>query len=463
MSFAVARTDRSQHAEIRISLFPQPDERAPGLDRYRTVAVFPADRQVEGIFVNPVAPWMVDSALSSIAAAGKTLQRSVLTASLDPVRDLGVRLFDALFSGSILRSFDRTLAEEHETRVRLVLQDEKAMAIPWEFLYDQRRNDFLVLSTRTPLVRSVSSSAGAARPEPEPDVRVLAAASDVTGSWDVEAELQALQDRLVPGFPPGQVHVLPSVTWPELQRAYAEIQPHVLHLMVTGSASASSGVAAHEQALAFSAETGTAAGERGAYRLVPPEEFARLVVSGTPPRLVVLNGCRTDLLAARLARTVPGVIGHRGLISDPAALAFTEGLYGALGRGMPLDTAVTAARLRVDERSPGGREWCAPVLYQDEVGVAFPDAARAWTGAHMPHLSVELAPQEGEPASGDVRALQTLRSLLAIHQANLDALLDRDPPAGGSLPTYTAREVETTRREVERLRGEIAAMEGVPT
>jgi hypothetical protein len=98
---------------------------------------------------------MVDAALSSIASAGKTLQRSVPTDSLDPVRDLGARLYDALFSGSIERAFARTLEVEREARVRLVLNDDEAMAIPWEFLYDRRRNDFLVLSTRTPLVRSV--------------------------------------------------------------------------------------------------------------------------------------------------------------------------------------------------------------------------------------------------------------------------------------------------------------------
>ena len=59
------------------------------------------------------------------------------------------------------------------------------------------------------------------------------------------------------------------------------------------------------------------------------DALAALAASNPRLRILVLNGCRTDGLAVGLARVVAGVIGHRGDITDLAALSFTKGLYSA--------------------------------------------------------------------------------------------------------------------------------------
>ena len=74
-----------------------------------------------------------------------------------------------------------------------------------------------------------------------------------------------------------------------------------------------------------------------------------------------------------------------------------------------------------------------------------------------------MAPRQDATASRDDRALQKLNSLLAIHQANLDALLGRTRRFGDATPTYIEREMETTKREIERLRGEIAVAHKAPS
>jgi hypothetical protein len=462
MEFGETLEERARYAEFRITLTAEPDRKGPVPRRqYRTVAVEPDGMETYGSFINPLEPWMVDDALSSIPAAGKTLQRSVATDSLDPVRDLGARLYDALFSGSIGRAFARTLQFGGQARVRLVLDDDEAMAIPWEFLYDRRRNDFLVLSTRTPLVRGVR------RDDPErvsprlaAPVRVLAVASDVTGDWQVDEEIAILRKSL---SDPQLVELttLTAVTWEGFHSALREAEPDIVHLIATGVMSQAA-TPLRSQVVAFLTDTNTPMRRGRPYTLHGGDELGKLVGSNPALRLLVLNGCRTDGLAAALAGVVTGVIGHRGDITDVAALAFADGLYSTLMRGVPLDLAVTAARLHVDSRTPGGREWCAPILYQQSEGIAFPVSSHV-LAREMSRLETKVAPRQDATASRDDRVLQKLNSLLAIHQTNLEALRERTRRSGEAAPTYIAQEIQTTEREIERLREEIAAAERAPT
>jgi hypothetical protein len=458
MELEETRENNAPKAEFRITLTAQPD--STGLTprrEYRTVAVGPDGREAYALFINPLEPWMVDAALSSIASAGKTLQRSMPTDSLDPVRDLGTRLYEALFSSSIERAFARTLQVAGEARVRLVLDDEEAMAIPWEFLYDRPRNDFLVLSTRTPLVRSVNRpDPQRASPRLDAPVRVLAVASDVTGAWQVDREIEILRKALGdPQFV--ELTTRKAVTWADFYQTFMSAQPHVLHLIATGVVSQTT-TALRGQAIAFLTEAKTPMRQGEPYSLHGAEELRELAMSNPDLRLLVLNGCKTDGLAAALAGVVTGVIGHRGDITDVGALAFADGLYGALIRGVSLDGAVTAARLRVDSGTPGGREWCAPVLYQQYEGITFPASSQV-LAQEMPRLEAKVAPRQDAKASKDDRTLQKLNSLLAIQQTNLDALREHTTRLGAASPTYIQQEIVTTEREIKRLSEEIAAAE----
>ena len=75
------------------------------------------------------------------------------------VRDFGRDLFDALIQGDVRSRFDASLAEaeraDRPLRVRLRFDAPALAALPWEFLYDQRQPDYMVLSANTPLVRYI--------------------------------------------------------------------------------------------------------------------------------------------------------------------------------------------------------------------------------------------------------------------------------------------------------------------
>lgn len=446
--------DQAQYAEFRITLTAE-SAKSFATTQYRTDAVGYDGRPVSGLFMNPLSSWMVDVALSSVASAGKALQRSSSTDSLDPVRDLGARLYDALFSGSIERAFIQMLHERGAARVRLVLDDEEAMAIPWEFLYDRRRNDFLVLSTRTPLVRTVSRVDRPSAPPPlEAPVRVLVVASDVTGGWDVGGEIDLLRKSL------GDSQYFDLIThtaatWDNFCEKFTSTRPDVLHLIATGAVSQQTAATPlGGQAVAFLTDAGRPVTKGGSYSLHSAGDLRVLVQSNPRLRLLVLNGCRTDGVAASLARVVTGVIGHRGDPSDVSALAFADGLYSALTRGVSLDGAVTAARLEIDARTPGGREWCAPVLYQQNEVITFPAPAQV-VAPELPGSKATVAPRQEAKASKDNRDLQKLNSLLAIQQMNLDALREQTRRLGDAMPEYLQQEIATTKGEIERLSEQI--------
>jgi hypothetical protein len=74
----------------------------------------------------------------------------------------------------------------------------------------------------------------------------------------------------------------------------------------------------------------------------------------------------------------------------------------------------------------------------------------------------KVAPRQDATASRDDRALQKLNSLLAIHQTNLDALVERTRRLGDATPTYVEHEIRTATRKIERLHEEIAAVGKAP-
>ena len=91
------------------------------------------------------------------------------------------------------------------------------------------------------------------------------------------------------------------------------------------------------------------------------------------PRLVVLNSCSgaatgvTDLFSGTAAALVRGgasaVAAMQNEISDPAAVAFARGFYGAIARGRGVDEAVSSGRVAILGLSDRTLEWLTPVLY----------------------------------------------------------------------------------------------------
>jgi hypothetical protein len=115
-------------------------------------------------------------------------------------------------------------------------------------------------------------------------------------------------------------------------------------------------------------------GADGRADLVEASRLVDLLRQARPmPRLVVLNSCagaaggQGDLFsgtAAALARGgVSAVAAMQYEISDPAAVAFCRGFYGAIARGRGVDEAVTSGRVAIIGLSGRTLEWVTPVLY----------------------------------------------------------------------------------------------------
>jgi hypothetical protein len=80
-----------------------------------------------------------------------------------------------------------------------------------------------------------------------------------------------------------------------------------------------------------------AEGALGETALIPAEAlrdlFAMPAISSVV-QLVVLAACLSDSQADAVARSIPAVIGMRGSVLDETVLAFSRGLYMALGQGL---------------------------------------------------------------------------------------------------------------------------------
>ena len=93
--------------------------------------------------------------IALLRSGGK--RRRALTQEQQDVQDFGQLLFDALMTGDVRSRYDvsQISAGEKGLRLKLRIADPKLAALPWEFLYDSRRAEYICLSRHTPVVRYV--------------------------------------------------------------------------------------------------------------------------------------------------------------------------------------------------------------------------------------------------------------------------------------------------------------------
>ncbi len=288
------------------------------------------------------------------------------------VRNFGHELFSALFQDDVRSLFFESkriaTGQGKFLRVRLRILDAQMAALPWEYLFDTRQNEYLALAHSTPLIRYLEV---AQPPQPlliAPPLRILgmiASPSDAT-PLNTVVERQRLERALADLIADGSVELtwLPGQTWRDLHRA---MRPnggpwHVFHFVGHGSFDAQR----DEGLLVF------ADGE-GKSELRSATDVARLL-SGQPTlRLALLNACegayasRTDIFASTAATLVqPGIPAEIAMhyeITDHAAIEFSTQFYDALTAGLPVDSAVTDARRAVSLAIHNTLEWGIPVLF----------------------------------------------------------------------------------------------------
>ena len=250
-----------------------------------------------------------------------------------------------------------------------------------------------------------------------PPIRILAVAvspSDLDG-LDVERERTRLNAAMESIQAKGLVELtwVPGQTWQDFTEALWEGPWHILHFIGHGGFDENR----KEGIVAFARPDGKADYKRAT-------SFGRILGDHEPLRLAVLNACDTgrsdvtDVFSSTAGTLVrkgtPAVVAMQYEITDEAAIELSRSFYGAVARGIPVDTALTEARKGLATAFEDTLEWGTPVLYlQAPDGVLFditalPDpvgrGSRGDRGARGTGAAGGAARRDAAPGATDDRA-----------------------------------------------------------
>jgi len=401
----------------------------------------------------------------SISESRNFVQRSLNPERLDRFRSVGSALFSSLFESPLA---ELLAAGRERTRsgrgLRLRIAAERPLDdLPWEFLFEPQRNDFIALAPRTSLVRSPEPpSFGAldALPPLSRPLLVLVLTADVStedrDGLGIGPELELLRELEKQSKGALKLIIRENVSASTFLRELRNEGPDVLYFI--GIARRGSGDG--EASLVMAPEDGVVAGRPKGRTLITKDgsqEVSYLKTAdllgavrsqATPVRFAFFNGCWTYDVAKRLAPWVGATLGTRGDTTNNSAIRFAEGLWRALVKGRSLDAAVSVGRRWVMRDTPGRREWGLPVLF---VRGAVPTLAQRPTHA-FEDFAENVGPSPRlEDQSPDLIVRQRL---LNMHRKNRDILEDQLKFADGKDSVLSER-LRVTEHEISQLQGEI--------
>ncbi|MEW5868792.1 MAG: SUMF1/EgtB/PvdO family nonheme iron enzyme [Chloroflexota bacterium] len=284
-------------------------------------------------------------------------------------RSYGERLFRAAFGEAVRDCFAASLATAQAQgkglRLRLRLNAPELNSLPWEFLYNPGRRQFLAWSVHTPLVRYFELPQAPAALAVAPPLRVLAMISSPADypPLDVEREWAQLQNAVRGQEQRGRLALerLETASLAALQRRLRQGDVHVLHFIGHGQFSESE----QDGLLLFEDEERRGRALSGSY-------LGALLADHRPLRLVVLNACegarsgQADPYAGAahslVRQGIPAVIAMQFEITDEAAITFGREFYAALADNYPLDAALAEARKAIFAAG-NDIEWGTPVYF----------------------------------------------------------------------------------------------------
>ncbi len=371
---------------------------------------------------------------------------AVFGAAPVPVREIGDRLFQALFVGEPRDLFIASLRMSPDRGLRLQLRLDPAMgevlALPWECLYFPESPGFLGLSRRILFVVSLDLPQPVEPPLAALRLRILALASSPRGLPRLDLASECRQLRAAAGWRLWlAVSFVRGGGREELREALLRSRRrfrrpfHVFHFMGHGGFERG-----EEGVLLFT-------GPDGGPQRVTGRELARELADVSALRLVVLNACDSARAAERpgidpfagvalalVRHGVPAVIAMRSRIPDRAAIAFARALYRRLAAGDPVDVALAEARLAIERQGRGDEGvWSVPVLF-----------------LRGPHWNLVQRIPLARPLAAALVAVLSAVALAVAAYRNVEAL--RLNNAGIDLATHgRAREARTAFTEALRL------------
>ena len=313
--------------------------------------------------------------------------RRLESPEMEAARQFGTQLFDSVFQDDLKLSLRRSLDEVERRgeglRIRLRFSDAPELAsLPWEFLFSESSDQFLVLSAWTPIVRYLDLTQ---RIEPltvNGPLRILAMISSPHDypALDVSEEWRRIESALVPLIDQGAVAIerADNATLLELQHRLRKADYHIFHFLGHGGFDERSG----DGVLVL--EDG-----QNRSRLVTGRDLGTILRDHRSLRLAVLNACEgaraseTDPFSGAaqslVRKGIPAVVAMQFEITDDAAITFAQEFYGAIADAYPVDAAIGEARRAIFGLG-NDIEWGTPVVYLRGDGRLFdvdPSAAPA--------------------------------------------------------------------------------------
>jgi tetratricopeptide (TPR) repeat protein len=287
------------------------------------------------------------------------------------IRTFGERLFKTVFDDDVYSYLRQSQDETARLgadglRIRLLLTDVPELAnLPWEYLYDPTHDQFLSLSTKTPIVRYLDLTQRVQPLSVRPPLKVLVMISSPSDqpALDVEHEWTKLNEALAELQEAGRVVVerIESASLAALQTQLRRGEYHVFHYIGHGLFDERT----QDGFLLFENEDGRS-------KPVSGQMLGTLLHDEPTLRLVLLNACegakgsRRDPFAGTaqslVRKRIPAVIAMQAVIVDEAAKTFAYEFYRALADDYPVDAALTEAR-KIIYGQGYEREWGIPVLF----------------------------------------------------------------------------------------------------
>jgi len=266
--------------------------------------------------------------------------------------------------------------------------------LPWEYLFDPVRKEFMALSLQSPFFRYTNLMHQIMPLKVEPPLRLLVVVSSPGGypvfdrdqAWFTildQLDYLALEEKLV-------LERLAKPTLFDLQRRLREKEFHLLHFIGHGVSHPLTG----ESSLIFEDEMG-----RG--RPVNGEHFGALLRDHFPLRLVTLttsDEVRTPTanpfltIASNLIRRgTPAVVATQSKLDAATTATFAQKFYSLIANFTPVDLAMSETRRALYGEQPNGA-WGLPALFMRS-----PDGRLFQP---LPVDQTKLAPDNGQTPRG---------------------------------------------------------------
>ncbi|MBV7336071.1 CHAT domain-containing protein [Chloroflexi bacterium TSY] len=342
-----------------------------------------------------------------LRSAGR--RRKQLSPEEEAAQAFGCTLFDFLLPGEVRALYRQCQQRAEEqgkgVRLKLHIQSPFLAGLPWEFLYDTRKQDYICLDPDTPLVRYLDIPQIIRPLTVTPPLRILGmvVSPKEYSALAVEEEKERIERALQPLKQQEllELNWLEGQTWGALQREMRRGPWHVFHFIGHGSFNDS----LDEGLLVF-------ADEQGQADTITATQLNRLLARQKRSlRLVLLNACEGargsphDLFASTAATLIrgglPAVLTMQYEITDEGATTFARTFYEAVSDGLAVDTAVADGRNAINLRNKYSLEWGTPVLHMRasngilfEIGVKPREAAPSRQVQQVEEIEPESAPQE---------------------------------------------------------------------